>query len=129
MGLIKRDELDDEEKNSIIFPAWSLMKLFMTAPFSLDEMEGKLTEGKIQAEEPMKMLGELEERLQNLPDNLKGSGKKIADILTKLLFVRYDGSPKRELVREYVEMRRKKEDGNCCSECILCGYYVGFCSP
>lgn len=109
VGLIKRDELDDEEKNSIIFPAWSLMKLFMTAPFSLDEMEKEITEGKIQAEEPMKMLGELEERLQNLPDNLKGSGKKIADILTKLLFVRYDGSPKRELVREYVEMRRKKK--------------------
>lgn len=109
VGLIQKDELDDEEKSSIVFPAWSLMKLLMTAPFSLDEMEREIAEGKIQAKEPMKMLVELEERLQNLPDNLKSSGKKIEDILTKMLFARYGGSPKREFVRKYVEMRRKRK--------------------
>ena len=109
VGLIQRDELNDEEKGGIVFPAWSLMKLFMTAPFSLDEMEREIAEGKIQAGDPMKMLTELEGRLQDLPDNLKSSGNIIADILTKMLFARYDGSPKREFVRKYAVMRRKKK--------------------
>lgn len=107
--LIQRDELDDEKNTSIVFPAWSLMKLCMTAPFSLDEMEIEIEECKIQAREPMKRLMELEEQLQKLPDNLKSSGKKIVDILTIMLFARYSSSPKREFVKKYVELLQKKK--------------------
>lgn len=109
VGLIQRDELDDEEKTDIVIPAWSLMKLFMTAPFLLDEMEKEIAEGKIQVGEPMKTLEDLEKRLEKLPDNLRGSGEKIVDVLWKMLFVRYEGSPKREFVKKYLAERRRKK--------------------
>ncbi|WP_276949491.1 DrmE family protein [Enterocloster lavalensis] len=109
VGLIQRDELDDDEKTGIVIPAWSLMKLFMTAPFSLNEMENEIVEGKIRVGEPMKVLAELEERLEDLPDNLRSSGKKIVEVLMMMLFARYDSSPKREFVKKYVAEKRRKK--------------------
>lgn len=109
IGLILRDELDDDEKSDIVIPARSLMKLFMTAPFSINEMEKEIEEGKIEVENPLKMLEELEKRLVNLPSNLRGCGEKISDVLETAYYSRCDGSPKYGFVKQYVNERVGKK--------------------
>ncbi len=107
--LIRQDELDESEKADIVIPAWSLMKLFMTAPFSINELEKEIHDGKIAVDDPADRLEELERKIELLPDNLRDVGRKMMEILTNMYYVRSDGSPKMDRVRQYVKTRRRKK--------------------
>ena len=50
IGYVRMDELDEDERAYIIPNAYSLMNLFMTAPFSVREMEDAVKEEKIRRE-------------------------------------------------------------------------------
>ena len=84
---------------------YSLMNLFMTAPFSVREMEEAVKEGKIRGEvgQPHVRLEELEEKLKELPINLAEAAGKIADSLETAYYAGYDDPPKRRFLREYIE--------------------------
>ena len=107
--LIRQDELDKSEKADIVIPAWSLMKLFMTAPFSINELEKEIRDGKIVVDDPADRLEELERKIGLLPDNLKDVGNKIMEILMTMYYARSDTSPKMKYVRQYVKSRRRKK--------------------
>ena len=99
---IKRDELSDEERSCIIPNAYSLLNLFMTAPFCISEMEDAVNNGKIRVEQPHDRLEKLERRLDALPINLAETAERVGDLLETLYYTVYDASPKREYLKEYI---------------------------
>lgn len=105
VGYVRRDELDEDERAYIIPNAYSLINLFMTAPFSVREMEEAVKEGKIRREvgQPHVRLEELEEKLKELPVNLAEAAGKIADSLETAYYAGYDDPPKRRFLREYID--------------------------
>lgn len=105
IGYVRMDELDEDERAFIIPNAYSLMNLFMTAPFSVREMENAINEGKIRMEvgQPHARLEELEKRLKELPVNLAEAAEKIADSLETAYYAGYDEPPKRSFLREYID--------------------------
>ena len=105
VGYVRMDELDEDERAYIIPNAYSLMNLFMTAPFSVREMEEAVKEGKIRGEvgQPHVRLEELEEKLKELPINLAEAAGKIADSLETAYYAGYDDPPKRRFLREYID--------------------------
>lgn len=105
VGYVRMDELDEDERAYIIPNAYSLMNLFMTAPFSIREMEDAVKEEKIRREvgQPHVRLEELEEKLKALPANLTQAAKKIADSLETAYYAGYDDPPKRRFLREYID--------------------------
>lgn len=80
---IRQDELDEDEREYIVPNAYSLMNLFITAPFSVREMENAIKEKRIrkEVEPPHVRLEELEKRLKKLPTNLTKAVEKITDSL------------------------------------------------
>lgn len=105
VGYVRMDELDEDERAYIIPNAYSLMNLFMTAPFSVREMEDAVKEEKIRREvgQPHVRLEELEEKLKALPANLTQAAGKIADSLETAYYAGYDDSPKRRFLKEYIQ--------------------------
>lgn len=105
VGCVKRDELDEDERAYIIPNAYSLMNLFMTAPFSVKEMEDAIKEGKIRrgVEKPHVRLEELEGKLKRLPVNLEKVVEKIVDSLETAYYAGYDDTPKRRCLREFID--------------------------
>lgn len=105
VGYVRMDELDEDERAYIIPNAYSLMNLFMTAPFSVREMEDAVKEEKIRREvgQPHVRLEELEEKLKALPANLTQVAEKIADSLETAYYAGYDDSPKRRFLKEYIQ--------------------------
>lgn len=105
VGYVRMDELDEDERAYIIPNAYSLMNLFMTAPFSVREMEDAVKEEKIRREvgQPHVRLEELEEKLKALPANLTQAAEKIADSLETAYYAGYDDSPKRRFLKEYIQ--------------------------
>ena len=105
VGYVRMDELDEDERAYIIPNAYSLMNLFMTAPFSVREMEDAVKEEKIRQEvgQPHVRLEELEEKLKALPANLTQAAGKIADSLETAYYAGYDDSPKRRFLKEYIQ--------------------------
>lgn len=105
VGYVRMDELDEDERAYMIPNAYSLMNLFMTAPFSVREMEEAVKEGKIRREvgQPHVRLEELEEKLKELPVNLAEAAAKIADSLETAYYAGYDDPPKRRFLREYID--------------------------
>ncbi len=105
VGCIKRDELDEDERAYIIPNAYSLMNLFMTAPFSVKEMEYAIKERKIrrEVEQPHIRLEELECKLKRLPVNLEEAAEKIADYLETACYAGYDEPPKRQCLKDYID--------------------------
>lgn len=105
IGYVRMDELDEDERAFIIPNAYSLMNLFMTAPFSVREMENAINEGKIRREvgQPHARLEELEKKLKELPVNLAEAAEKIADSLETAYYAGYDEPPKRSFLREYID--------------------------
>ena len=101
---VKIDELDEDERAYIIPNTYSLMNLFMTAPFSVREMEDAVKEGRIRKEvgQPHVRLEELEEKLKELPINLAEAAGKITDSLETAYYAGYDDPPKRRFLQEYI---------------------------
>lgn len=117
---IKRDELSDEERAYIIPNAYSLLSLFMTAPFYISEMEDAVNNRKIRVEQPHDRLEELERRLAALPVNLAETAERVGDLLETLYYTVYDTSPKREYLKEYI----RKHYGHKIAVVIPKAYYA-----
>lgn len=105
ISYIKNDELNENERASIIPNAYSLMNLFMTVPFSVKEMEDAIQKEKIRkgVEQPNVRLEKLEENLKNLPVNLAEAARKISDSLETAYYARCEESQKRQYLKEYID--------------------------
>ena len=108
---IRQDELDEDEREYIVPNAYSLMNLFITAPFSVREMENAIKEKRIrkEVEPPHVRLEELEKRLKKLPTNLTKAVEKITDSLETAYYAGYDESSKRQYLKEYIDANRGKK--------------------
>lgn len=109
LALIKQDIIDENEKSEIIISAWSLMNLFMTAPFLLGEMEEEIQTGKIGVDFPMKRMTDLENKLERLPQHLISTGKIIQDVLETLYYARCEHSVKRDYIISYLNENYHKK--------------------
>lgn len=108
LGRIKREYLTEEEKDSIIIPSCSLMKLFMTAPFPIKSMEELIEKGKLLISSPEERMENLRLSLKILPENLQEAALIVPDVIETLYLTAYDGNSKADYLYDFIQKNKEK---------------------
>lgn len=109
LKILKNCELTENERNMVIIPAYSLLKLFMTAVFPIQTMENMIEAGKIKAESPGKSLERIEAAMKKLPENVCEQVKLVMDVLENLYLELLDKSEKEEQIKIFLRENCEKK--------------------
>lgn len=82
---IKRDEYSTDGKDNFIIHSYSLMNLFITAPFPMDRFFVTKERGLIEVNTPEGKIAELQRLSNDLPKHLQKHSSAIIKILKKIL--------------------------------------------
>ncbi len=99
---IKESGLASQDKDAFIIQAYSLMKLFSTAVFTMKALETLVTEGAISVVAPSQRLDELRTASAAFPPFLKEAATSVSDFLETMYLLLDERSPKEEFLREYL---------------------------
>lgn len=99
---IKRDEFMTNEKDNFIMLAYSLMKLFITAPFPMNRFLVARDKGIIEVETPNEKIEKLEKLSAELPEYLRKKATVIINILKDILKQEESNTGKYEWFRNYL---------------------------
>lgn len=82
MHVIKGTEYDSEEKDDFVIQAFSLMNLFITAPFSMERLENAIiSENIVKVKTPSERMKALEESVSQFPEYIADNMQKAVEIL------------------------------------------------
>lgn len=99
---IKRNEYSTDGKERFIMLAYSLMKLFVTAPFPMDRFSVTREKGIIDVSTPREKIKEMEVLLTEFPNDLREKATLIVHILEKVLEREENITAKYEWLRKYL---------------------------
>ena len=100
---IKTSDYDSEEKNNFVIQSYSLMNLFMRAPFSMEKLEDAITAGTVRnVESPSEKMKHLESIVSGFPAYLSVHAKKVMEILSSAYLKVYRGNKKAEYLKEKI---------------------------
>lgn len=99
---IKRNEYSTDGKERFIMLAYSLMKLFVTAPFPMDRFSVAREKGIIDVSTPREKIKEMEVLLTEFPNDLREKATLIVHILEKVLEREENITAKYEWLRKYL---------------------------
>ena len=95
MYFIKSEEYSTDKKDEFIIHAYSLMKLFMTAAFSIRYMEKLIDDSELEnVIKPDERLTQITEYSHTFPDCLKSKAETIINILEIAYLSFFDKNPK-----------------------------------
>lgn len=104
MYFIKSEEYSTDKKDEFIIHAYSLMKLFMTAAFSIRYMEKLIDDSELEnVIKPDERLTQITEYSHTFPDCLKSKAETIINILEIAYLSFFDKNPKEKALKELLE--------------------------
>lgn len=104
MYFIKSEEYSTDKKDEFIIHAYSLMKLFMTAAFSIQCMEKMIDDSELEnVIKPDERLTQITEYSHTFPDHLKSKAETIINILEIAYLSFFDKNPKEKALKELLE--------------------------
>ena len=92
---IKNSEYQSNEKDEFVVSCYSMLKLFTTIPFSINDMECAIGQFGIGAEMPSIIINRLEQSIGNFPDYLRDNCSKTISCL-KNLYKIYENNNEKE---------------------------------
>ena len=111
MFSIRHNAYEGEEKDNFILLAGSIMKLLLSAPFSMDEAEKIIAENKLNIDPPLKRLDILSHLRETLSDDLRDSCDTILNVLESAYLRACEGSQKEAYI---VNFLHEHKDENIC---------------
>ena len=100
--VIKRDEYASNEKDNFVMLAYSIMKLFITAPFPMDRFSIAREKQIIEVNTPSEKIEELERLSFEFPKHLQKNTDAIIKLLGQLLVQEEATTGKYEWLRNYL---------------------------
>lgn len=108
--IIKSSEYDSDEKDNFVIQAFSLMNLFHTAAFSIEELESNILAGKIlNVEIPSKRIAYLELAIESFPEYLVSAAKDVIDCLASAYINTLDFTNKQIKLEELITQNGGKQ--------------------
>lgn len=106
---IKSSEYETDEKDDFIVQAYSLMNLFLTAVFSIKELEKNISDGKVvNVETPERRIEHMESVYKSFPDYLIPKAKEIIDCLVSVYAESHEYTNKQRKLEEIISRNRGK---------------------
>ena len=99
---IKCDEYTTDGKNNFVMLAYSLMKLFITAPFPMDRFYVAREKGIIEVDTPSEKIAKLERISAEFPEYLQKNADAIIELLGEVLTQEEGSTGKYEWLRNYL---------------------------
>ena len=97
MLFIKSSDYSGEDKDNFVIQAYSLMNLFLTAVFSMEELERYIDEGRIaNIETPARRFDRITAYSREFPEYLRKKSETVLDILETAYMQLYEKSDKEE---------------------------------
>lgn len=109
LGMLRVSEVLGEDKEYFIVQAHTLMKLFLTAVFSITHMEELVAKKIINVESPQTRLDRLIEIARKFPDGLRERALSVIDLLEYLYLEAIDSNKKEDSVRRIIESGEYKK--------------------
>ena len=106
---VRLNETDSTEKDDFIVQAYSLMKLFVTAVFSMSKIEEMILQDKIEIESPEKRINRLKIYIDSFQYNIKDSAYKVIDCLESMYLYLLDSSQKESELRKILAKYHSKK--------------------
>ena len=107
---LKRNQYESVDKDDFIIQAYSLMKVFVTAVFSMKRLEDMCLRGIISIDySPAKKLESLKKLAEEMPASIKDSSDRIIDILEKEYLYLLNDTPKEEWLKNYIYDNKYKK--------------------
>lgn len=106
---VRLNETDSTEKDDFIVQAYSLMKLFVTAVFSMSKIEEMILQDKIEIESPEKRINRFKIYIDSFQYNIKDSAYKAIDCLESMYLYLFDSSQKESELREILAKYHSKK--------------------
>ena len=110
VSFIKESEYQSDEKQDFIIQSYSLMSLFMTAPFSISLLEELIDMGIVDnVEKPKLRLDKLIQTADTFPGVLKESADLVVRALENAYLELYDGTPKEISLAKMIKENLQKK--------------------
>lgn len=107
--IIRQSEMSESEKNEFIIQSCSLIKLFLTAVFSVGHLEKLISEGKIDIVSPSRRIESVRALSKGFPPYLYEKAAQIIGFLESCYLNTYDSSEKEITLRRLLEENRGKK--------------------
>lgn len=106
--VVKNAEIIEEYKDYFLIHAYSLLKLFTTAIFPINSMEGLIRSGALDIDSPQAQLDKLLETIERFPVVYKEKAKFVIDQLEHLYLKFIDENPKQKALINHLKDNSEK---------------------
>lgn len=105
---IKNSEYQSNEKNEFVVSCYSMLKLFTTIPFTINDMECVIGQFGLSIEMPSVKLNRLEKSIGNFPDYLRDNCNKAINCLKNLYKIYETNNEKENKLFDIIEYAGEK---------------------